>query len=76
MVNINVIKRVKVDWLGNKAMSVFMLKQLYKFWEKKMKDRVCYPSIPITKEYVWCFKMFAYYSDVMSLWYQKNTQTF
>lgn len=50
MVNINVIKRVKVDWLGNKAMSVFMLKQLYKF--QKMKDRVCYPSIPITKEYV------------------------
>lgn len=31
MVNINVIKRVTVDWLGNKAMSVFMLKQLYKF---------------------------------------------
>lgn len=31
MVNINVIKGVKVDWLGNKAMSVFMLKQLYKF---------------------------------------------
>lgn len=28
MVNINVIKRVKVDWLGNKAMSVFMLKTI------------------------------------------------